>query len=78
MAGGIRERVDGERQEVIAILLRPEGVERLDVFPAMNSGTQKLSIDATSGSRPFAAAIMSLALCSSSAGMAEMSTRMSG
>jgi hypothetical protein len=37
----------------------------------MNSGIQKLSTEATSGSRPAAAASSSLALCCSSAGITE-------
>ena len=42
--------------------------------PSRNSGSQKLSIDATSGSRPAAAASSSLALCCSSAGIIETSS----
>ena len=46
--------------------------------PSRNSGSQKLSIDATSGRRPAAAASSSFALCSSSPGITEMSSCMSG
>jgi hypothetical protein len=40
----------------------------------MKSGSQKLSIDATSGSRPDAAASINLALCCSRAGIIEISS----
>ena len=79
VAAAIRQRLDRERQEVGAIRRRASTRSSGCRWPpSRNSGSQKLSIEATSGSRPDAAASSSLALCCSSAGIIDTSSWMSG